>query len=29
LPGDTPEALRDRVLETEHELLVDVVRNWI
>jgi phosphoribosylglycinamide formyltransferase-1 len=28
MPGDTPENLRDRVLEAEHELLVDVVRNW-
>jgi phosphoribosylglycinamide formyltransferase-1 len=26
--GDTPEALRDRVLATEHELLVDVVKRW-
>jgi phosphoribosylglycinamide formyltransferase-1 len=26
LPGDTPEILRDRVLETEHILLVETVR---
>jgi phosphoribosylglycinamide formyltransferase-1 len=28
LPGDTAESLRDRVLETEHALLVNAVREW-
>lgn len=27
-PDDTPETLRDRVLEIEHVLLVDVVKAW-
>jgi phosphoribosylglycinamide formyltransferase-1 len=29
LPGDTPEVLQARVLETEHELIVDVVKRLV